>query len=208
MNTLQQSGVNSIPEVISGPSTLSQISSIYLPIRNMMVYLIVSTRRFYYYASGQSLSLSSNPAPATLPSSSGSSTTTQSKQQIVQPNNAVLVSAPKPGVAPVTAVNATTQQTTGSSSNYILLCSDEKRWLTTWEDLNVTEIKSDKELFGRFRAQLSRRKRWVGHFISLKTIQRISFVKVNNYPRPSSEIFMVEPETNGDSVRPPPKPRG
>lgn len=66
-----------------------------------------------------------------------------------------------------------------SKSDYMLLCSDDMGWLTTREDLNVSPISSDRELFDAFRHLIKRRKRWAHLFLSLKSIQRISFIKVS-----------------------------
>jgi hypothetical protein len=112
-----------------------------------------------------------------------SSTITQDEQQTVQSGSAV----PNVGNQPSNALSSikTTitqhQQTLeGSQNDYMLLCSDDKRWLTTRDDLNVSQIRSDRGLFDSFASRLKTRKRWARRFASLKTIQRISFVKVSN----------------------------
>ena len=82
-------------------------------------------------------------------------------------------------------VNQTTatqrpQRPESSVNDYMLLCSDEKGWLTTWEDLDVSYITSDKELFESIQSRLEWRRRWTRRFASLKSVQRISFVKVSD----------------------------
>jgi hypothetical protein len=63
-------------------------------------------------------------------------------------------------------------------NDFMLLCSDDKGWLTSRDDLNASQIRSDSELFNAFRLRLYQRKNWVHWSLSLKSIQRISFVKV------------------------------
>jgi hypothetical protein len=160
----------------------SKLCLLYLPLRNTVVHLVNSAARFCHYASGQTLSRPSTLVSPGPPGNPIPSTTTQSKQRTALPANAVPNLQRKTSNVSVSAQNTTTQQVpTGSRNDYILLCSDERRWLTTWEDLNVTETKSDRELFEQFHTRLNRRKRWIRRCVSLKTIQRISFVKVSEY---------------------------
>ena len=160
----------------------SKLYYFYLPLRNAAVHLISSATRFFHYASGQSFSRPSTPVSTGLPGNPNSSTMTQSRQRTTLPANTVPNLGYQPNNASVSAQTATTHQPlTGSQNDYILLCSDEKRWLTTWEDLDVTQIKSDRELFEQFRTRLNRRKPWVHRCFSLKTIQRIDFVKASKY---------------------------
>lgn len=90
------------------------------------------------------------------------------------------------GSAGGTALSTIGQPTPASPNvrdDYMLLCSDDKGWLTNRYDLKVSQIRSDRELFDVFRFRLYQSKNWVRRICSLKSIQRISFVKVR---RPSS----------------------
>jgi len=65
-------------------------------------------------------------------------------------------------------------------NNFILLCSDRGDWLTTRDDFDVTNIRSDQQLFRAFRHRRGLRKPWLRRLLGLTTIQRISFVKASN----------------------------
>lgn len=85
-----------------------------------------------------------------------------------------------PGPIPNTVAHHL-RSSNSSVDDFMLLCSDEKGWLTTRDDLNVSNVKSDKELFKIFRSRLRGRKSRTHRLISLRNIQRISFVQVKLY---------------------------
>jgi hypothetical protein len=65
-----------------------------------------------------------------------------------------------------------------NNKNFILVCSKDTKWLTTWKDLDVTKLLSDQELFSRLREEYYCRKSWLKRYISVKVLCRIVFVKV------------------------------
>lgn len=161
-------------------SVFSKLYHLYLPIRNTVVYLTKTATMFFHYAPRQSSSHPSSSISTGLPGQVRSSTMTQSRRQTVQPVSTVPNVGYQPNNASQTTATQHQQALAGSQNDYMLLCSDEKGWLTTREDLNVSQMKSDRELFGAFQSRLKLRKHWTRRFASLKTVQRISFVKVSN----------------------------
>ena len=78
--------------------------------------------------------------------------------------------------------------------DYILLCINESRLLITRDDLNLdtglgttstlvdvtpTPVVSDQHLFRCFRAQYFSKRNWFQRLLSLKSLQKITFVKVS-----------------------------
>jgi hypothetical protein len=166
-------------------SVFTKLCHLFLPLRNAIVHLANTAVIFFHYASMQSHSRSSTSASANLSGPTNSSI--ENKSVLPTVNSASVVSNvghESSKVAAPTQTTATQQQQTppGSRKDYILLCSDERGWLTTWEDLDVSQIRSDRELFELFRSRVNGKNHWTRRFTSLKTIQRISFVKVSNLP--------------------------
>lgn len=62
--------------------------------------------------------------------------------------------------------------------NFILLCFRVKRFLVRRHDLAVSLISCDQELFRAFRGEYCSKYRWLYRQFSLRTVQKISFVKV------------------------------
>jgi hypothetical protein len=83
------------------------------------------------------------------------------------------------GVSSQTSVPRNAPALTSSNQNFIVLCSNDSRWLTTREDLNVASIRSNNELFQAFRLCLRRRGNWARRMLSLQSVQRVTFVKVS-----------------------------
>jgi hypothetical protein len=180
---LQESGIESQLEMCPIESVFAKLCHLYLPLRNTIVHSTNTAIIFFHYVSGQSRSRSSTPVSTKLSGPISSSIENQSGLQTGQSVGAVSnVGSDSSEVAGATQTTATQQQQTLPSSrkDYILLCSDERGWLTTWEDLDVSQIRSDRELFELFRSRVNGRNHWTRRFTSLKTIQRISFVKVSN----------------------------
>lgn len=79
------------------------------------------------------------------------------------------------------AATSNSERTLGTVLNdFMLLCINDERWLTTREDLNVTEppILSDEQLFQEIRKRYFARFSYLRLKLSLKSVQRITFVKV------------------------------
>jgi hypothetical protein len=181
---LQEHGVQSQMEVHPADSTYFTLYRVYLLLCNTVVYLTKTAAIFFYYASRQSTSHTSTSTSVGLPGRVNLSTMTQGEQQTVQSVSAVPNGGHQPNnaLSSVQAIATQHQQTLESSrDDYMLLCSDDNSWLTTRDDLNVSQIRSDRELFDAFQSRLKERKRWARRFASLKSIQRISFVKVSNF---------------------------
>lgn len=148
--------------------------------------LLKKAKIFYHCVSTKSSTHPSTSTPTQTGGQISSSVIPHSGQQTVQIASATTMansqSSNTAGSTP-TQITATQQQQTPASSHndYILMCSDENGWLTTREDLKVSQIKSDRELFELFHSRLNRRKSWGRRFANLKTIQRISFVKVGDH---------------------------
>jgi hypothetical protein len=154
----------------------------YLMLRNTVVSLIKIATTFLHYTSMQSTTHPSTSTPTGLPGQASSCDTTQGGQQTERSVSAVPTvgyQLSNPSGFTQTAAAQHQHSSTDSQHDYMLLCSDESGWLTTREELNVSQIRSDKELFDSFESILRSRKCWARRFASLKTIQRISFVKVS-----------------------------
>jgi len=65
-----------------------------------------------------------------------------------------------------------------NSKDFILVCSKDDKWLTTWKDLEVSKILSDQELFNILRREYYFRKGRLKRLLSLKALCSIVFVKV------------------------------
>jgi hypothetical protein len=131
-----------------------------------------------HYTSTQNPSGTSASTSVEPPRQVGSSTVRQSVQAIGNLPNASNQSSNTSASNPTTTVQYQ-QLSADPLHDYMLLCSDEKGWLTTREDMDVTEIKSDRQLFDTFRSRIANRRRWTHRFVSLRSIQHISFVKVS-----------------------------
>lgn len=161
----------------------ARLCYLYLPLRNAVFYSITTAAIYLHHMFSQSSSRPSTSIPTGLPAQVISPITTQSGQQTAQPVSAAPNVGYQPTNAPGSNQTATAQQQqtlAGSRNDYMLLCSDDKGWLTSRKDMNVSQIRSDRELFELFRSLLNRRKSWARRFVNLKTIQRISFVKVSS----------------------------
>ncbi|KAF2855319.1 hypothetical protein T440DRAFT_209539 [Plenodomus tracheiphilus IPT5] len=76
--------------------------------------------------------------------------------------------------------------------DFMLLCFRVKKYLTRRHDLGLSRVSSDRELFSAFRREYhSRRSGWLHRTWSLRTVQRINFVKF--VLRPRREIDGLEP---------------
>jgi hypothetical protein len=173
---LQEHGVQSRLEVHPADSVYFKLYYLYLLLCNTVVYLTKTAATFFHYASKQYRSHTLASTFTGLPGRVNLSTMTQDEQQNVQSVSAVPNSGHQPIDASCTIQTTATQhqQTPeGSRNDYMLLCSDEKGWLTTRDDLNVSLIRSDRELFNSFQSRLKTRKHWARRFASLRTIQRI-----------------------------------
>lgn len=62
--------------------------------------------------------------------------------------------------------------------DFLLLCSKDGRWLTTWKDLEISKVLSDQQLFQLLREEYFSRKSLIKHYLGLKAICNIVFVKV------------------------------
>lgn len=62
--------------------------------------------------------------------------------------------------------------------DFILLCFNDSRYLITRKDLNVAPIVSDQQLFAVIRQEYMRRRGHLVRMLSIKSVQRITFVKV------------------------------
>lgn len=157
----------------------------YLLLRNMVVHLANTGVVSFHFASMQSrsrssVSLSTNSSGPTSLSIENQAGLSTAKSANIVSNVGYEFSKM---AAPIQTTAMQQQQIPPKSrKDYILLCSDERGWLTTWKDLDVSQIKSDSELFELFRSRVNGRHHWTRRFTSLKTIQRISFVKVSNLP--------------------------
>jgi hypothetical protein len=179
---LQESGIKSQVEVCPTESVSTKLYHLYLPLRNAFVHLTNTAILLWHYASGQDRSRPSTSGSTNLSRPISSSIETESGPQTVPSVNAMSNIGLEPSKAAGDARTTAMQQTNtlpGSQKDYVLLCSEERGWLTTWEDLDVSKIRSDKELFEIFRRRVNERSHWARRFASLKTIQRISFVKVS-----------------------------
>lgn len=164
----------------------------YLMLRNMLVSLLKLATVFLHYASRQSTTHPATSITTEPPSQATSSGTTQGVQETKHSVRAVpTISYQLRNPSKSVQAIATQHQpsSTDSQNDYMLLCSDESGWLTTRDELNVSQIRSDRELFDSFQSVLKSRKCWARRFASLKTIQRISFVKVNGF-RISATTFV------------------
>jgi hypothetical protein len=88
------------------------------------------------------------------------------------------------GIPLITSSSATPRASTTSSpvtADYVLLCINDSKLLVTRDDLDLTPVVSDKQLFTCFRTRYFPRRNWSHKVISLKSLQNITFVKVNGY---------------------------
>jgi hypothetical protein len=84
------------------------------------------------------------------------------------PNNqAIPQLAPQQGNVPV-------------RDDFLLLCINDSRYLITRKDLNVAQIVSDQQLFAAIRQEYMSRRGHLVHALSIKSVQRITFVKVSS----------------------------
>jgi hypothetical protein len=162
-------------------SNFFRLLRLYLRLRNTVVSLFRTTT-FIHYASRRSTTHPSTSTPTGIPGQASSWDTAQGGHQIKQSVSAVQTVSYKlnnPSGSTQTTATQYQQSSTDSQNDYMLLCSDESGWLTTCNELNVSQMRSDRELFDSFQSLLRSRKCWARRFASLKTIQRISFVKVS-----------------------------
>jgi hypothetical protein len=183
VDLLEANGVQSQVELRPNESRTFELYHSYLLCRNMFVHATNTARKFFIRNVYRlNMSRPSTSIPTKLPSQTNSFPLPEGGQNTSQSTNIV----PNIGYQP-SSVSGSIQTTTTqhqhplkrSHNDNMLLCADEQGWLTTWEDLDVSQIKSDKELFGSFQKQITRRKSRIHRFASLRTIQRISFVKVS-----------------------------
>jgi len=87
---------------------------------------------------------------------------------------------------PTGAIGATSENNHGNA-DYLLLCIDDSEDLTTRDDLDLTTrndetgqvpVVSDQQLFSLLRARYFSRRNWIHRYLSLKSLQTITFVKV------------------------------
>jgi hypothetical protein len=87
------------------------------------------------------------------------------------------------GTPLITSSSVTPQASTTSSpmtADYVLLCINDSKLLVTRDDLDLTPIVSDQQLFTCFRTRYFSRRNWIHKVISLRSLQNITFVKVND----------------------------
>jgi hypothetical protein len=155
----------------------------YLMLRNTVVSLIRIATKFLHYASRQSTThpfMSTPTGPLGQATSFDMSQGGKQTKQLVSAVSTVGYQLSSPSGSTHTTATQHQQSSTDSQNDYILLCSDEPGWLTTRDELSVSQIRSDRELFDSFKSLLRSRKCWDRRFVSLIAIQRISFVKVNS----------------------------
>lgn len=88
------------------------------------------------------------------------------------------------GIPLITSSSVAPQASTTSSpvtADYVLLCINDSKLLVTRDDLDLTPVVSDQQLFTCFRTRYFPRRNWIHKVISLKSLQNITFVKVNAY---------------------------
>lgn len=115
---------------------------------------------------GSTASRNTRSTPALV--SSNSSQGQSGQQPQVQPSQS------RPGQA-----NAAATSQANQSNDYILLCFKVKKYLTLRHDLGVLQIQRDQDLFKAFRDRYNARFRWLYRTLSLYTVQRMHFIKVN-----------------------------
>jgi hypothetical protein len=155
----------------------------FLMLRNTVVSLVKMATTFLHYVSRQSTTQPSTSTPSGPLGQPTSFDTTQDGKKTKKSVSAVPTvgyQLSSPSGSTRTTATEHQQPSTDSQNDYISLCSDETGWLTTRDELNVSRIRSDRELFDSFKSLLRSRKCWARRFASLKTIQRISFVKVSS----------------------------
>jgi hypothetical protein len=156
---------------------------LYLLCRNMFIHNTNTAGKSIRNVSRLSMSHPSTSISTKLPGQTNSFPMPEGGQNTAQSTSITPNIGSQPSSASGSIQTTTTQRQhplKGSQNDHMLLCADEQGWLTTREDLNVSQIRSDRELFGSFQKQIKRRKSRVHRFVSLRTIQRISFVKVSN----------------------------
>jgi hypothetical protein len=62
--------------------------------------------------------------------------------------------------------------------DFLLLCINDSRYLITRKGINVSRIVSDQQLFAAIRQEYMSRRGHLVHMLSIKSVQRITFVKV------------------------------
>jgi hypothetical protein len=176
---LQENGLQTRLEIFPTDSVSSRSRHVYV---DTVFVLIRAAERLFKFPLSQP---PSSTLRTNLPAQIGLQTMTQNDILILQPATEMSNTGPntddQANNASCFTQNAPAHPealSTGSGREYILMCSDEKQWLTTREDLDVSEIKSDCQLFSSFRSRIHARKSRLGRLASFKTIGRISFVKV------------------------------
>lgn len=189
-NRLRQIGIKANVEVDPVESVPVGLHLLYLSVRNSFVHMNQIITTFIHCSFG----FKSVQPSITVPTGNSNTITPPKQAKVLQQK----VSQPPPSKTPDTrhqnkASGSTSsaavqhqQISTNSDNDYMILCSDDRGWLTTREDVNVSNIKSDEELFGVFRNQLHGRYSWTRRFASLRTVQKISFVKVRDLHEPKN----------------------
>lgn len=121
------------------------------------------------------------PFPAT---STAGQASNQPPHQITPQNNSQIVS----GAAQPTTSQATTQanQQTTSQNNqddkkrFLVLCLKKGIYHRYRKHLDVTNIKSDQELFTEMQQEYSVERNWAKKWLSLKSVKSITFVVVSS----------------------------
>jgi hypothetical protein len=181
---LQEIGINANVEVGPVESVPLGLHLFYLSLCNSFVHMNQSITAFIH----RSIRLKSAQPSATVPTGTQSTIAKPRKAKVPQqkanqpsPSTTLNVGHQNIASGSISNVAAQNQQPlTNPDHDYMILCSDESGWLTSREDVNVSNIKSDKELFGVFRNRVHRRHSRTHRFASLKTIQQISFVEVSD----------------------------
>ncbi|KAF4628030.1 hypothetical protein G7Y89_g10120 [Cudoniella acicularis] len=72
---------------------------------------------------------------------------------------------------------ASTATSSPVTADYVLLCINDSKFLITRDDLDLTAVVSDQQLFKCFRTRYFSRRNWIQRALSLKSLQNIIFVK-------------------------------
>ena len=128
-----------------------------------------------FAASGRSGS-SGRPQVASSTGAGGSTQlqTSQTQHASLGPVTGQSSQNSQPQVATGNSPNVTIPQ----SNDFILLCFRVKTYLQRRHDLRLTGITRDRELFEGLREAYAANFRWARRMLSLKSVQKINFVKV------------------------------
>jgi hypothetical protein len=66
-----------------------------------------------------------------------------------------------------------------ASASYLLLCMKDGRYTTVVDPIDISNVKSDEELFTTLRHNYLTKREGFFEFLSLKTLSGIQFIKVN-----------------------------